>query len=77
MKVTLKEIAEDENKHFMWCIGFGHGNLDIPKQVPSYEKESYELGYKMGEEGKIGEYIKMVKMFDERIKTEKSYTRKK
>lgn len=77
MKLTLKEIQKDENKHFMWCQGFQHGNIGIKKQIPSYEKESYLLGYEMGKEGRINDYLNMIKSNDKKIKIKKAYTRTK
>ncbi len=74
---TLKEIKKDEIKRSMWLDGFQHGNVGVPKQLPSYEKESYESGYDYGREGKIDEYIKMVNEDCKKVKKDKSYTRVK
>lgn len=75
---TFQIIKTDPIKRGMYLDGFSHGNIGIKKQLPSYEKESYNLGFKDGSEGRIDLYLEMIKENEKGVKVDKKpYTRMK
>lgn len=76
MKLRLDDIVKDKAKIEMYLDGFLHGTSGLSKRKPTYEINSYELGYKDGSTGKLERYFK-VSEADGPAKEKLPLTRKK
>lgn len=76
MTIRLSEIMKNESKREMYLLGFIHGNTGIAERQPSYDRDSYEYGYKDGKNGKVKNYLKVSEVEGPKQK-QKSLTRQK